>query len=153
MVKVFIENEAGSTTKHEYNEKTFELFETKQVSAPYPYPYGFIVETTAEDGDNLDCYIITERDLKTGTFVECDVLGLLESHETSWNPEKAHHLEEDHNVLMAPEGEEVIIDSSVEQKLRDFADNVFKHVPGKKIIIGRFWGVAETEEYIERLKD
>ncbi len=63
-MKVFIENEAGSDQKNVYNEKTLEYRETFTVSRKYPFPYGFILKTTSGDGDNLDCFVITEQKLK-----------------------------------------------------------------------------------------
>ena len=89
MIKVFIQNEAGSDQKHFHDEKTLEYKRTITVSRPYPFPYGFILNTTSEDGDNLDCYVITEQSLKTGMLVECEPIALLEQIEDG---------DEDHNV-------------------------------------------------------
>ncbi len=57
-IEVFIENEAGFDQKNLYNEKTWEYNKTVPVSRKYPFPYGFILNTTSGDGDNLDCFII-----------------------------------------------------------------------------------------------
>ena len=65
-MKVFIENEAGSDKKNLYNEKTLEYKKTVTVSKKYPYAYGFILNTTSEDGDNVDAFIITDKKLKAG---------------------------------------------------------------------------------------
>ena len=73
-VNVFIQNEAGSDLKHDYNEKTLEYQGTDTVSRRYPFPYGFILDTTSEDGDNLDCYVITQRPLKTGPIIACEAI-------------------------------------------------------------------------------
>ena len=77
-LKVFIQNEAGSTQKHYHNEKTLQWRRTEKVSRPYPYPYGFILGTTRADGANLDCFVITEQHLKTGDLVDCEVFGLMQ---------------------------------------------------------------------------
>ncbi len=58
-LKVYIQNEAGSNLKHYHNEKTLILKRTVEVSRPYPFPYGFILDTTSADGLNLDCFVIT----------------------------------------------------------------------------------------------
>ena len=97
MFKVFVQNEAGSTTKHRHFDKTQELVGTEEVSHPYPYAYGFIVGTTSGDGDNLDCYVLTDRQLTTGDVIDCEPIALLEQHEDG---------DEDHNVLATPVGEE-----------------------------------------------
>ena len=64
--QVFIENPAGTNIKHTFNEKTLEPIRTDTVAAKYPFPYGFILQTTSGDGDNVDCFVITERELTTG---------------------------------------------------------------------------------------
>jgi len=60
-MKVFIQNEAGSSVKRCHNEKTLEFLRTAPVSRPYPFPYGFVLHTTAPDGWNVDCLILTKR--------------------------------------------------------------------------------------------
>ena len=52
-LKVFIQNEAGSTQKHYHNEKTLQWRRTEKVSRPHPYPYGFILGTTSADGERF----------------------------------------------------------------------------------------------------
>jgi inorganic pyrophosphatase len=49
MVNVFVQNEAGSNQNY-HNERTFEFKFAETVSRAYPYPYGFIVGTDADDG-------------------------------------------------------------------------------------------------------
>ena len=69
-MKVFIENEAGSKFKNLFDEKKLEFKKTIQVSRAYPYPYGFILNTTGEDGDNVDVFVLTKKLLKKGEVVE-----------------------------------------------------------------------------------
>jgi len=58
-MRVFIENEAGSFVKHYHNEKTLEPGGESRVSRAYPFPYGFVLNTSAADGDNVDCFVLT----------------------------------------------------------------------------------------------
>ena len=51
------------------------------VSHRYPFPYGFIIGTMAADECNVDCFVITKRELKTGGIVECEPIGLMEQIE------------------------------------------------------------------------
>lgn len=44
-MEVFIENEAGKATKNVYDALAW--FRALAVSRPYPFPYGFVVGTTA----------------------------------------------------------------------------------------------------------
>ena len=138
-VTVFVQNEAGSDRKNYHDEKTLECKSTKQVSRPYPYPYGFIIGTTAGDGGNLDCFVITSQPLRTGQALECEPIGLMEQIEDG---------EEDHNVLAIPVGETLRITPEIERILTEFVMNVFAHVEGKQMRVGRFLNAQEAEAYI-----
>ena len=127
MIKVCIQVEAGSCDKKLYNEKTLEYLETRRVSRPYPYPYGFIIGTSAADGDNVDCYIITNERLKSGAIVECEPIGLLEQDEDG---------EVDHKVLAALPGQEVEIKQGLLQQLQDFIYAVFARFPDVNVRVG-----------------
>jgi inorganic pyrophosphatase len=127
MIKVFIQVEAGSCDKNLYNEKTLEYKETRRVSRPYPYPYGFILETSSEDGGNLDCYLITNEELKSGTIVECEPIGLLEQHEDE---------EADHKILATMPGQDVVISQELLQELQNFIYAMFARFPDIHVCVG-----------------
>jgi len=128
MIKVCIQVVAGSCDKNLYNEKTLEYKETRRVSQPYPYPYGFILETSAADGDNLDCYLITNERLRNGNIVECEPIGLLEQHEDE---------EIDHKILAAMPGQDdVVISQKLLQELQDFIYAVFARFPDVDVCVG-----------------
>ncbi|MEO8634694.1 MAG: inorganic diphosphatase [Gemmatimonadales bacterium] len=78
IIHVFIQNEAGSNRKHYHDEKTLEWKRVEELPRHYPSAYGFVVGTTADDGCNVDCFVITEKSLKTGALVECEIAGLME---------------------------------------------------------------------------
>ncbi len=139
IIQVFIENEAGSSIKNIYNEKTFEFQKSITVSKPYPYPYGFITGTDSPDGDNLDCFVITSTILKTGQIIKCVPIGLMEQTEDGL---------EDHNVLAVPLGESIQITSEIKQKLIDFVLHVFDNIKEKKISAGEFLSYKDAEIYI-----
>jgi len=144
MLKVFIQNEAGSSRKHYHDEKTLELKRVVDVSRPYPFPYGFILETTADDGWNVDCYVITGQRLSTGQIVECEPVGLMQQFEDG---------AEDHNVLAVLPGEIVAIDQAIEDTLSAFSRNVFSHVPGKHMVVGSFLGRQAAEAHVTAHRD
>jgi inorganic pyrophosphatase len=127
MIQMLIEAEAGSRDKNLYNEKTLELRETRHILQPYPYPYGFIIGTRAEDGDAVDCYLITKDKLKAGNIVECEPIGLLEQFEDD---------EIDHKVLAALPGENVESTPELLKELQDFIYGVFAHFPEIQIRVG-----------------
>jgi inorganic pyrophosphatase len=144
MIKVFIEAEAGSCNKNRYNEKTLEYKGVSRISWPYPYPYGFIVGTSAEDGDNLDCYLITKDTLKAGTIVECEPIGLLEQEEDE---------EVDHKVLATLPGQDVTLSQELLEELRDFIYAVFTQFPEVSVSIGRILQRKRALHHIQKFQD
>jgi len=142
-LRVFIQNETGSDVKNRHNEKTLQFLRSERVSRTYPFPYGFIIGTTASDGLNLDCFVITERALKTGEIVDCEPIALMEQIEDG---------KEDHNVLARLRDESPGVTPAIESVLTDFVQHVFDHVDGKQISAGRFLGVESARTHIRRCK-
>jgi inorganic pyrophosphatase len=149
-MKVFIENEAGSDQKNLYNEKTLEYRKTVPVARKYPYPYGFILDSTSGDGDNLDCFIITDKILKSGQIVECEPVGIMEQLEITLDKDKREVVEEDYNVLTVFPDEKIEIDDIKKEQLRAFVSHVFDHLPNKKIQVGNFLDQNSALQYIKK---
>lgn len=59
-ITAFIEVPKGSRNKYEYNHETGRIFLDRMLfsSVQYPADYGFIPETLAEDGDELDILVL-----------------------------------------------------------------------------------------------
>lgn len=144
MMRVFIQNEAGTNRKHYHDEKTLELKRVVEVSQLYPFAYGFILDTTADDGWNVDCYVLTDRRLRTGEIVECEPIGLMEQVEDG---------HEDHNVLATLIGESRTVNPETQEVLAAFSLHVFAHVAGKRMHVGRFLGRAEAEAHVTAHRD
>jgi inorganic pyrophosphatase len=140
-MQVFIENQAGSRRKNIYDERTLRHLHTVDVSASYPYPYGFVIGTTSGDGDAVDCFVLTSVPLSVGTTLECDPIGLLEQIEDG---------EIDHKVLAVPSGAAAAINDSVVAALKDFISGVFSHVPDKRMEIGRLLDRNAAESYLRQ---
>lgn len=142
-MRVFVENEAGSVIKHLHDEKSLKLQGTMQVSRPYPFPYGFVLDTTAEDGDNVDCFILTETYLQTGQVVECEPLALMEQIEDG---------QADHKVLAMLSQDEKALKLIPTAKLTEFVTHVFEHIPGKVISVGEFKDKDAALKYLNDCK-
>jgi inorganic pyrophosphatase len=95
---MLIQVAAGSCDRNIYNERTLEYLETRHSSRPYPYPYGFIIDTSAADGGCVDCYLITSDKVTSGTIVECEPVEFLLQDEAG---------EMDHKVLAVLPGQDV----------------------------------------------
>ena len=134
-MKVFIEKAAGLNQVKSDG--------ATMVMRDYPYPYGYIVNTTSSDGENADCYVITGKKVSVGSIVEAEPVGLFEHIEDGMD---------DHKVLAVLENEPVAIDSVVKSKLTEFATHFFDHRPEKVFRVGNFFGKDKAEEYIRRCK-
>lgn len=143
-MKVFIENEADSYTKNIFDEKTLEYQTSKQVSSPYPFPYGFILNTTSGDGDNVDCFVITDAPLKSMQIVEINVLGLLEMREDN---------ELDHKIIACLKDEPRDFTKTHHNTIEGFIHKVFSHIPNKKIEVGRLLDAGKAMGFIKESQD
>ncbi|MFZ6015784.1 MAG: inorganic diphosphatase [Patescibacteria group bacterium] len=153
-MKVFIENEAGSNQKNLFDEKSLEFKKAVTVSRKYPYPYGFILNTTSGDGDNVDAFIITDEHLKSGQIVDCEPIGLMEQMEKSWDETKGEIDDIDHNVLMVLEGsDENVVTDEAKECLTDFILHVFDHILPNKNRVGNFLGKEEALQFIKKCED
>jgi inorganic pyrophosphatase len=144
MLKVLVQVAGGSTDRRIYNERTLEYKETRKGTLPYPYPYGFILGTRSEDGDCVDCYLITHSKLEAGSIVECEAAGLLEQHEGE---------EIDHKVLGVMPGEQVELSQEIEDTLRNFIYTAFAKHLEVKIAVGNILPREEALRYIEAFRE
>jgi inorganic pyrophosphatase len=144
MMKVLIQVEAGSRDRKLYDEKTLEYRETRQMPQPFPYPYGFIIGTSAEDGDAVDCYLITKDRLQAGTIVECEPIGLLEQHEAD---------EIDHKVLAALPGQDVELGNELLKELQDFIYAIFAHFQEPHVRVGPILPPEAALQHIQACQD
>jgi inorganic pyrophosphatase len=127
MIQMLIQVAAGSCDRNIYNEKTLEYLETRRGSQPYPYPYGFIIGTSAEDGGCVDCYLITSDRLRAGAIVECEPVGLLLQDEDG---------EVDHKILAGIPGQEVVLGQELWRELQTFIGAVFAEYPDMRVSVG-----------------
>ena len=142
-MKAFIEVNAGTDQRPIYNEQTLKQIRIKKVYKPYPYAYGFLLDTISGDGDHLDCYIITSKSLISGKIIDVEPIGMVESIENG---------EEDHKILCRLSGENIKIDSVVEKTIRDFGEHYFDDRPDKQVLVGRFLGYKNAINLINSCK-
>jgi inorganic pyrophosphatase len=139
MIEVFVEVEAGSRDKRLYDEGTLQYKETRRVLQPYPFPYGFVLGTRCEDGECVDCYILTSDRLQAGTVVDCRPVGLLEQTEGQ---------EIDHKILATLPGQSADVDRELHERLRSFIQGVFRAFPDTKVQVGRILSRDRALEYL-----
>jgi inorganic pyrophosphatase len=80
LVNVLIEIPAGSKNKYEFDKElnAFALDRVLYASVQYPYDYGFIPNTLADDGDPLDGMVIIDQPTFPGCVIAARPIGMLE---------------------------------------------------------------------------
>jgi len=139
LITVFIENEAGSDIKHHYDEGTLSVKRTERVGAAYPFPYGFIPETLAPDGDAVDCFLLTDRPFPTGTTVEALPIAFVEQTEAGST---------DNNVLAVLPGEAVPDLDAAVARIANFIEEFRAGDPDRVSRVGRTLGSDDAVAYI-----
>lgn len=80
LINVYIEIEKGSNLKYEFNKQTNQLELDSVLSSPhvYPYAYGFIPYTLAEDGDELDVLVVSDTArIQNDSYIDVYIVGAL----------------------------------------------------------------------------
>lgn len=97
-ITTVVEIPKGSILKIEYNREkaTFELDRVEPEIFAKPSNYGFIPQTTDEDGDELDTLLVTPEPVPTGVVVAAKVIGVLNFEDDG---------EKDHKIICVPADE------------------------------------------------
>jgi len=82
-IHAVIETPKGCAAKYNFDPETG-LFKLKKIlpeGMAFPFHFGFIPFTLAEDGDPLDVLVLMDEPSWPGCFIECKVLGVLEAEQ------------------------------------------------------------------------
>jgi inorganic pyrophosphatase len=83
-LNVLIETPKGSRVKYAYNPKMglIELKRALPEGMIFPFNFGFVPGTQADDGDPLDILILNQEPLFPGCLLKARVLGVIEAEQT-----------------------------------------------------------------------
>lgn len=82
-LQVVVETPKGSRNKYAFDEK-LGLFSLKKVlpaGMTFPYDFGFVPSTLAEDGDPTDVLVLMDEPAFTGCLLQCRVVGIIEGEQ------------------------------------------------------------------------
>jgi inorganic pyrophosphatase len=79
-ITVIIETSRGSRNKMKFDpaRRMYKLSKVLPEEMVFPYDFGFVPDTKAEDGDSLDVLVLTDEPLFPGCLVECTLIGVIE---------------------------------------------------------------------------
>lgn len=83
-LRVVIETPKGSRNKYSYDPElgSYVLKSVLAEGMKFPYDFGFVPQTKAEDGDPLDVLVLMDEPAFTGCVVEARIVGVIEAQQT-----------------------------------------------------------------------
>lgn len=114
------------------NEKCYRLKKILPLGMHFPYDFGMIEETTADDGDPADAMIITECITYPGVRISCRLIGALQAKES----ERGETIRNDRYIMVAE-------DSLVFSHIKDIEDFSRQH---NQQLIDFFVNYARVED-------
>ena len=83
MLRVVIETPKGSRNKFAFDQK-MHIFELKKVlpaGMTFPYDFGFVPSTKADDGDPIDVLVLMDEPAFPGCVLSCRPIGVIEGEQ------------------------------------------------------------------------
>ena len=83
-INAIVETPKGCAAKYNYDER-LQMFKLKKIlpeGLSFPFHFGFIPFTKAEDGDLVDVLILMDEPSWPGCVIECKLLGVVEAEQT-----------------------------------------------------------------------
>jgi inorganic pyrophosphatase len=80
IIQVVIETPKGSRNKYAFDPKqrVFELKKVLPAGMAFPYDFGFLPRTLAEDGDPVDVLVLMDEPAFPGCLLKCRLIGIIE---------------------------------------------------------------------------
>jgi len=152
-INVLVEIPQGSSVKYELDKESGAIFVDRfaYTAMFYPFNYGFVPQTKAEDGDPLDVLIISSYSVAPGTIIPCRPIGMLEMEDEAGVDTK---------IIALPTKKVDPFWASIEdidqlpEKTRQMIKHFFNHYkelePGKWVKTKRFLSKKEAEAAIKK---
>lgn len=82
-VSVIIETPKGSRNKYAFDveDRVFALKKVLPAGMAFPYDFGFVPSTLAEDGDPLDVLVLMDEPAFAGCKLKCRLIGVIEGEQ------------------------------------------------------------------------
>lgn len=83
VVRVIIESPKGSRNKYAFDqdEKAFTLKKVLPAGMAFPFDFGFVPSTLADDGDPVDVLVLMDQPAFPGCVVNCRPVGVIEGEQ------------------------------------------------------------------------
>jgi inorganic pyrophosphatase len=152
-VLVFVEIPKGSHLKFEFDEKLKRIKLDRVLYGPnyFPFEYGFIMDTKGEDGDPLDCVLLSSFPTFPGCILKAKVIGMLEMEDEEGVDTKILAVPVE---KIDPRFKEIndISDLSehTKKEIKEFFETYKRLEPGKWVKLKDFKGKKEGELIVKK---
>ena len=152
-VNVFIEIPQGVSVKYELDKDSGVIFVNRflYTEMKYPFNYGFIPNTLADDGDPVDVLVLSSKPVVPGVVIPCKPIGMLEMKDEAGVDNKIIAVP---LPKIDPKFKDYNDVSDIPQKTKDdlkyFFENYKKSEPGKWVKIKNWMNKASALEDIKK---
>ena len=156
-VNVFVEIPQGVSVKYELDKESGLIFVDRflYTEMNYPFNYGFVPGTLAQDGDPVDILVLSSKPVVPGTVIPSRPIGMLEMEDEAGIDNKVVAVplpkvdpkyKEYNDVTDIPE--------KVKEEIKFFFENYKKNEPGKWVKLkewkGREVAIVEIKKSIQK---
>jgi len=149
---VVIEIPANSSVKYELDKESGAIFVDRFLftAMHYPFNYGFMPKTLAEDGDPVDVLVISREPVVPGAVIRARPIGMLIMEDEAGKDEKVIAVPV---KKLDPEYEHVRdvsdLPEIVKQRIKHFFEHYKELEPGKWVKLREWKSAEEAMKYIE----
>ena len=85
LIQVVVETPKQSRNKYAFDQRdrVFQLKKVLPAGMSFPYDFGFVPSTKAEDGDPVDVLVLMDEPAFPGCVLKCRVIGIIEGEQGS----------------------------------------------------------------------
>jgi inorganic pyrophosphatase len=152
-IQVVIETPKGSRNKYAFDpdQKVFQLTKVLPAGMAFPYDFGFIPSTKAEDGDPTDVLVLMDEPAFPGCLLKCRVVGVIEGQQGKKKDKERNDRiiaveNENHSYSHVKHVRD--LGKKFVEELEEFFVNYHRHL-GKKYRVREVQGPAEAWRRIE----
>ena len=151
-VNVFVEIPQGSAVKYELDKETGFMTDDRfgYTAMAYPFNYGFIPSTHAEDGDPVDVLVISTYRVDPGCVIPVRPIGLLEMEDEAGIDTKILAVPTKKvDPFYANINDITDLDETTKAKIKHYFDHYKELEPGKWVKTKDFLGKEKAYESIK----
>lgn len=152
-INVFVEIPKDSGVKYELDKESGTIFVDRflHTAMRFPFNYGFVPHTLADDNDPIDVVLLTEQSVAPGTVVPSIVIGYLEMEDEAGIDTKIVAVPTKKiDPFFGSYKDIAEVPEAIRNKIKHFFENYKTLEPGKWVKIKNWKGKAEALKMVKK---